>query len=427
MKTPSSHVFILDPQRRAKLTKPAHLRHHWSVVFVIFCSVVATLSLVVLATLLYDIFAHGTGHIWRSSEGSLGQRFSAFFSRWSAFLSNPPSQSADNAGIFPSMLGTIWVCAVCGLAALPLGVATAIYLEEFKPKRKLLRHFHGFVQLNITNLAGVPSVVYGIIGMTVFVMMFQSPGDVQSPVLEFGINGIYDQYESEGLRMLRVPVESRDAEVTALQDGMTVYDAQGTPKELNLIAVGERVPDDRELRRRTLIAIPDGPPRSRYIDEAWYYVRIPFGRSVLAGGLTLMLVVLPIVIISSQEAVRAVPDSLREAALGMGCTRWQVVRKVSLPASIPGIMTGSILAMSRAIGEAAPILMIAGVVYIKSPPGNLMDSFTVMPLQIYNWASDSHREFHDLAASGIIVLLAILLVFNASAVIIRQKFQKNLG
>jgi phosphate transport system permease protein len=147
---------------------------------------------------------------------------------------------------------------------------------------------------------------------------------------------------------------------------------------------------------------------------------------VLAGGLTLMLVVLPIIIVASQEALRAVPDSLREGALAAGSTRWQMVSRMTLPAAIPGIMTGSILAMSRAIGEAAPMLVIAGVVYITFTPNNLMDDFTVMPLQIYNWAGLPQAEFHQVAASGIIVLLAILLTFNAVAVMIRQKFQKPL-
>ncbi len=140
-----------------------------------------------------------------------------------------------------------------------------------------------------------------------------------------------------------------------------------------------------------------------------------------------MLVVMPIVIIASQESIRAVPDSLREAALGMGCTRWQMVRRVTLPAAIPGILTGSILAMSRAMGEAAPILMIAGVIYIPSAPDNLIDEFTVMPLQIYNWAQRSMTEFHSVAATGIILLLTVLLMFNAAAVILRQRWQKPLS
>ncbi len=147
----------------------------------------------------------------------------------------------------------------------------------------------------------------------------------------------------------------------------------------------------------------------------------------MAGALTLMLVILPIVIISAQEALRAVPGSLREAALSLGATRWQVVRRVTLPAAMPGILTGAILAMSRAIGEAAPILMIAGIVFISNPPGNLMDDFTAMPLQVYNWAQRPQQDFHDLAASGIIVLLAVLLCFNTAAALVRQKLRRPLA
>ncbi len=133
-----------------------------------------------------------------------------------------------------------------------------------------------------------------------------------------------------------------------------------------------------------------------------------------------MLVILPIVIIASQEALRGVPRSLREAGAGLGATPWQVVQRITLPAAMPGIMTGAILAISRAIGEAAPILILAGAIFITSAPGSLMDEFSVLPLQIYNWAQRPQQEFHSLAASGIIVLLCILFVFNCSAVLIRQ-------
>jgi phosphate transport system permease protein len=146
---------------------------------------------------------------------------------------------------------------------------------------------------------------------------------------------------------------------------------------------------------------------------------------VLAGGLTLMLGVLPIIIIASQEALRAVPNSLRQGALALGATKWQMVWGTSLPSAIPGIMTGAILAMSRALGEAAPLLILAGIVYITFTPANLMDSFTAMPLQVFNWASRPQEDFHQVAASGIIVLMAILLAFNAAAVFIRQKFQRQ--
>ncbi len=140
-----------------------------------------------------------------------------------------------------------------------------------------------------------------------------------------------------------------------------------------------------------------------------------------------MLVVLPVVIISTQEALRAVPSSLRAGALGLGATHWQVIWNVTLPASMPGIMTGSILALSRAIGETAPILIIAGIVYITRAPQNLMDDFTVMPLQVYNWIQRPQTEFHGLAAGAIILLLVILLSFNALAVYIRQRLQKPLS
>jgi phosphate transport system permease protein len=139
-----------------------------------------------------------------------------------------------------------------------------------------------------------------------------------------------------------------------------------------------------------------------------------------------MLVILPIVIISSQEALRAVPDSLRQGALACGSTRWQMISRMTLPAAVPGIMTGSILAMSRAIGEAAPILIIAGIVFIRFTPEHLMDEFTALPLQIYDWAGRPQTYFHRTAAAGIIVLLAVLLTFNALAIVIRQRFQKPL-
>jgi phosphate transport system permease protein len=298
--------------------------------FVVFCVCAATVSLVILAVLLVSIFVQGVQHL--DAE----------------FLKSSPSRKPERAGIHPALVGSIWICAVCALVAIPLGVGTAIFLEEYRPRRRLFRMLHGFVQLNIANLAGVPSVVYGILGLTAFVQMIGLFGNMNEPLWTLG-----------------------------------------TP-------------------------------------EDWYYVRLPFGRGVLAGGLTLMLVVLPIVIIASQESLRAVPDSLREGALALGATRWQMVRRMTLPAAIPGIMTGTILAMSRAIGEAAPVLIIAGLVYITFTPVHLMDDFTAMPLQIYDWAGRPQEEFHRVAAAGIMILLGALLLFNALAIFIRQKFQKPL-
>lgn len=295
-----------------------------------FCTLCAAVSVIVLAILLGSLLLQGWKHLDLE------------------FIRNAPSRKPEKAGLGPAMWGSIWICAACALTALPLGAATAIFLEEYKPASPFIRKLHGFLQLNISNLAGVPSIVYGIIGLTAFVQMFGLVGNLNEP-------------------------------------GFTV----GTP-------------DD------------------------WYYLQLPFGRGVLAGGLTLMLVILPIVIVSSQEALRAVPNSLREGALACGATKWQMVWRMTLPAAVPGIMTGAILAMSRAIGEAAPILVIAGIVFIRFTPQHLMDEFTAMPLQIYDWAGRPQDEFHKVAATGILVLLAVLLTFNASAVLIRQKFQKPL-
>jgi len=261
------------------------------------------------------------------------------------FFTEYASRFPDKAGIRAPLWGSIWVCAICGIVALPTGVATAIYLEEFAPKNR----FTNFIRLNISNLSGVPSIVYGIIGLTAFARLFNIFGT------------------------------SRDTPGFEL----------GTP-------------------------------------DNWFYLRVPFGAGVLAGGLTLMLVVLPIVIISSQEAIRAVPNSLRQGALAMGSTRWQMVWRMTLPASIPTIMTGAILATSRAIGEAAPLLVLGVPLFMRRTPENLMSEFTVLPLQIYRWAADPREDFRDLAAAGIIVLLVVLLSFNAIAIFIRQKLQKPL-
>ena len=203
---------------------------------------------------------------------------------------------------------------------------------------------------------------------------------------------------------------------------MKAFTADGKAVEINVIESGQVRPKDPEILRRSLKAKAKS---SITKEKTWYYMQLPLGYSVLAGALTLMLVVLPVVIISSQEALRAVPSSLRDGGLGMGCTPWQVVWNITLPAAAPGILTGSILAMSRALGETAPILIIAGIVYIRNAPQHLMDSYTVLPLQIYNWTSRPQEEFHAIAAAGIVVLLVILLSFNAIAVILRQRMQNK--
>ena len=258
------------------------------------------------------------------------------------FIANFASRKPDQAGIRAPLVGSIWVCTICALTALPVGVGTAIYLEEFAKRGRLTE----FIRINISNLSGVPSIVYGIIGLTAFSRFF-------------------------GWRAGSDPIEF------------------GNPESL-------------------------------------LYLRLPFGSSVLAGGLTLALVVLPIVIVASQEAIRAVPNSLRQGALALGSTRWQMVSRLTLPASLPMVMTGAILAMSRAIGEAAPILVLGAPLLVLETPVNLMSEFTVLPMQIFNWAGRAKASFQEIAAAAIIVQLAVLMSFNAFAIIVRHRLQRPL-
>ena len=378
-------------------------RKFWDRSFRVLCIVVATMSICFLAILLASIFYQGFNSL-----------------NWN-FLVHYPEPHPGDAGIGPALWGTVWVCLVCAAFALPIGVATAIFLEEFQPINRWLQNFHTFVQLNITNLAGVPSVVYGILGLTLFVGMGGQFGSAKDPYLSFGVK-YYDQFLSAGERVLLVPVADPSLPPTVVEPGLRAMNNEGEWVDVTVVKSRRQLPRDEAGRQYALI---EGRTSGRIEKPSWYFFRLPFGRSVLAGALTLMLVILPIVIISTQEALRGVPGALREAGLGLGATKWQVVRNVTLPAAIPGIMTGSILAMSRAIGEAAPILILAGAIFITNNPSNLMDNFTVMPLQIFDWAGRPQHDFHKLAAAGIILLLGILFVFNSAAVLIRQFTQKQ--
>ena len=232
------------------------------------------------------------------------------------FLQNYMSRHPEIAGIRAALTGTMITIVFTALFTVPVGIGAAIYLEEYAPKNRLTR----LIEINISNLAGVPSVVYGLLGLGVFVQLMS------------------------------------------------------------------------------------------------------LGKVVLAGALTLGLLVLPIVILASREAIRAVPNEYRLGAFALGADRWQVIKGTVLPSAIPGMLTGTILALSRAIGEAAPILVISGLVYVTFVPGPL-DRFTVMPLQIFTWVGRPQEEFRSLAAAGIIVLLVLLLSMNAVAVLLRNKYQ----
>lgn len=235
-----------------------------------------------------------------------------------AFLMSFPSRVASQAGIYSAWVGTVWVVVCSVLLAVPLGVLAAIYLEEYAGRRRLAH----FLEINIANLAGVPSIIYGLLGLGLFVRA------------------------------------------------------------------------------------------------------LAMGRSVLAGASTLALLILPIVILATREALRAVPFSLRESSYALGATRWQTVWHQVLPAATPGILTGIILAMSRAVGETAPLIMIGALTYIAFLPQSVFDSFTVLPIQIFNWVSRPQADFAVNAAAGVIVLLILTLLMNGLAIWLRQKSQR---
>lgn len=272
-----------------------------SSIFAATCGGATLLAVLALAWLLFGIIREGAPHLSMQ------------------FLSSPPSRFAERAGIMPALFGSLWVLSITVVVAVPLGVGAAIYLQEYAPANRLTQ----FIQINIANLAGVPSIVYGLLGLALFVRLFA------------------------------------------------------------------------------------------------------FERSVLSGGLTLALLVLPIVIIASQEALRAVPSSLRDGSYALGATRWQTIRRQVLPVAMPGILTGIILAVSRAIGETAPLIMMGALTYVAFAPTGLKDGFTALPIQIFNWTSRPQAEFQEIAASGIIVLLVVLLSMNALAIFLRQRFNRK--
>jgi phosphate transport system permease protein len=263
--------------------------------------VVLVLALAALAALIIDILIDGAGRLsWQ-------------------FLTSYPSRRASDAGIWPAIVGSIYVILLTALMALPVGVAAAVYLEEYSSRGRL----SNFIEINIANLAGVPSIIYGLLGLGLFVRTLQ------------------------------------------------------------------------------------------------------MGRSLLAGSATLAILVLPVIILSTREAVRAVPKSLREGSYALGATKWQTVWHQVLPVATPGILTGVILALSRAIGETAPLITIGALTYVPFTPDSLWSPFTVLPIQIFNWVSRPQAAFLQNAAGGILVLLALLLTMNAVAIWLRDRYQKQ--
>ena len=235
------------------------------------------------------------------------------------FLTNIASRNADEAGVYHALMGSIWVIVLTAVMALPIGVAAAVYLEEYGTRSRLAR----FIELNIANLAAVPSIIYGLLGLGLFV--------------------------------------------------------------------------------RTMA----------------------MGQSVLAGASTLALLALPVVILSTREALRTVPSTIREGSYALGATKWQTIWNQVLPMALPGILTGLILALSRAIGETAPLIAIGALTYIPFAPDGIWSKFTVLPIQIFNWVSRPQPEFKVNAAAAILVLLVLLLTMNAVAVVVRDRFQRR--
>ena len=277
-------------------------RRRAGAIFKAICLASIAFSILMLLLLLFDVLRDGWH--WLSVD----------------FLTRYPSRIPERAGIKSAILGTLWMMGLTALVSFPTGVGAAIYLEEYAPKNWFTR----ILQTNIANLAGVPSIVYGILGLAIFVRYFA------------------------------------------------------------------------------------------------------LGRSVIAGALTLALLILPVIIIASQEAIKAVPTSLREASYGVGATKWQTIRYHVFPVALPGILTGTILSLSRAIGETAPLIMIGALTFIAFPPRSPMDPFTVLPIQIFNWTAKPQAEFHELAAAAIIVLLVLLLAMNATAIFLRNRYQKRI-
>lgn len=258
-------------------------------------------ALAALAALLLDVMLDGAPRLSRE------------------FLTSYPSRFAASAGILPAIVGTFYVIVLTALMAVPVGVAAAVYLEEYGAQGRLGR----IIEINIANLAGVPSIVYGLLGLGLFVRA------------------------------------------------------------------------------------------------------LALGRSVLAGAATLALLVLPVVILATREALRAVPKSLREGSYALGATKWQTTQRQVLPAALPGILTGVILALSRAIGETAPLIMVGAVAYVRFVPDSLWSPFTVLPIQIFNWVSRPQAGFAENAAAGIIVLLVMLVLMNGAAILIRDRYQRR--
>jgi phosphate transport system permease protein len=406
--------FMLDNLRRVALAYDP-FRFETGRVSVAICLAFSLLSILVLIGLLAFV-------LWEGWQG-LSPRF---------FLSGHVENQPHLSGISQALAGSAVLCVICVMFAMPLGIGTAVYLEEFEPKNAWLRRLRQFFQININNLAGVPSVVYGILGVTAFVYLFGlfAPIQVgQKPFLEIGTRYYYQVKTlasglmDESIEVVYFPAPDPANPLFEIEEELDAIDGRGERIRLKVLQPWDPWPTGEEELRRAVLA---GTVASRFAQHDFHHLRLPLGRSVLAAGMTLSLVILPMVIIVSQEALRRVPDRLREGALALGATRWQMVRQTVLPTAMPGIMTGAILAMSRAVGEAAPVIAVmGGLLATTRNLGNLMDPSPALPVTIYKWTLHPNNAYDALAASAIIVLLLFLVSLNSIAIYVRYRFESN--
>ena len=299
------------------------LRRILGPIFAAACLVATCTGVVVLALVLGSILVAALNGLPDNPWYAIGANLSELFTLMRRLVTSPQSRNPASAGYQVGLAGSLWLLGLVALIGIPVGVGAAVYLEEYAPPGRLRR----LIQTNIANLAGVPSIVYGILGLALFVRAF-------------------------GVKALSL------------------------------------------------------------------------GPTLLAGVLTLSLLILPIIVITTQEALRAVPQSLRQAALALGGTRWQVVRDHVLPSALPGIMTGVILGLSRAIGETAPLLMVGAAGSILRLPRGPLDHYSALPVEIYKFARLPDTRFQTVAAGGILLLVSLLLAMNATAILIRNRFRR---
>ena len=371
------------------------------------------------------------------------------------FLTSPMSSTPALAGVRTALIGSLGLMAVVALVSLPVGVGAAIYLEEYAG--------HGFIsrliETNVRNLAGVPSIIYGMLGLAIFVralapftsgMVFGY--NLDAPTVESVIERIAPAFDgaiaiNDGVitsqsDIIDAPTAERIANAF-LHFGKPSLTMHGNSKvaelsnslaaalDIHVDTIDSRADDKRAIERRGKYYRFDLPRDAPISHEAYTELmkslaRInsfsPNGRTLVSAGLTLALLILPIIVINAQEAIRAVPFAIREASFGLGATRWQTIWRQVLPAALPGIMTGTILSASRAVGETAPLIVVGAATFLVTDPSSPFSQFTALPIQIYQWTARPQAQFADIAAAAIIVLLSLMLTLNAAAILLRNRY-----